>query len=305
MNDLTRAPAIGFSEAILPNTVSQAMVKAFAHVAAERGYRVLAADANLDLARQQSDIARLVAEGVRAILVYPVGDPRELWPALDAVLEAGVYLFAHDDLEHPGVVSTMVTPVARMGAMAAEMLAERLRGRGDIVIVGGVPAPAIVERIAGFKEELAQHHPEMKIVAEVENLTDVEEGAEEVVRDLLATGVSFDGLFGYNDATAIGAASAIHAAGKTAAIVGNNGEPHGVDAVARGLLVGTVDRHPVELALLGATAMLDVVEGRRSPESVPAEITVDATPVTAENASRFVPWERRCPAPPAGSWAVI
>lgn len=298
------SPAIGFTEAVLPNSVSQAMLRSLAYVAGERGFRVLAADAALDPERQKKDIIRLTDLGVEAMLVYPVGEPEELWPSLDYAADAGVHLFAHDELGHPAIVSTLITPVSEMGAMAASVLADALDGAGDVVVVGGVPAPAILERIAGFEAEIAKHDG-LRVVAKLENRSDVEDGAQAAVSELLAAGVSFDGLFGYNDATAIGAAAAATAAGLTPVVVGNNGEPHGIEAVARGVIAATVDRHPAELALQGATAMLDLVQSRAAVGDLPSRIYGDATLITREDIKGFVPWEQRCPKPPEGSWLVV
>jgi ABC-type sugar transport system substrate-binding protein len=296
---------IGFSAPILANTVIQAMVRGLAATAAARGGRLLVTDASLDTAKQARDIARFADRGVAALLVYPAGEPRRLREALDAVVGRGIALFGHDDLRHPEVVGELVTPVERMGALAADLLADQLGGQGSVAIVGGVPAPAIRDRIAGFRRRLATRYPGLEVVAEIENVLDVEAGAEAATRELVAVGVSPDGFFGYNDASAIGAARAAHAAGLRPVVVGNNAEPHGIVALRDGLVAATVDRHPVELAVRGAELILDVLEGRleRSPHR--HRVQVDPTPVRAGETDSFVPWGQRCPQPPPGSWEIL
>jgi ribose transport system permease protein len=123
--------------------------------------------------------------------------------------------------------------------------------------------------------------------------------------EAIASGLAPDGVFGYNDASAIGAARAAGAAGLPLITVGNNAEPHGVQAVAQGLISATVDRHPVELALQAAAVILDVVEGRIEVSEAPEVVTIVPTTVTRDNVDSFIPWERRCDAPPAGSWDVL
>jgi ABC-type sugar transport system substrate-binding protein len=296
---------IGFSTPVLANTVIQAMVRGFAATAAARGGHLLATDATLDAAKQAHDIARLTDCGVDALLVYPAGEPSRLREALDAAVARGIVVFAHDDVGHPEVVGELVTPVERMGALAADLLAERLGGQGTVAIVGGVPAPAILDRIAGFRRRLAARYPGLEVVAEIENKLDAEPGAEAVTKELVAGGVSPDGFFGYNDASAIGAARAAYAAGLHPVVVGNNAEPHGIAALREGIVAATVDRHPVELAVRGAELILDVLEGRLGRVPHRHRVEVEPTPVRASEADSFVPWEQRCSEPPPGSWEIL
>lgn len=289
---------------MLANTVIEAMIRGLASTAALREGRVLATDAALDVERQVGDIERLVAAGVDALIVYPAGDPSVLHGAIDGAVAAGVPLFSHDELGYPAVAAKLVTPVRAMGALGADLLSEALGGEGTVAIVGGVEAPALVERIAGFRQRLESAHTGLRVVATVSNLLDTVEGAETVVAQLLAGGTAPNGLFGYNDASAIGAARAAAAAGATPVVVGNNAEPHGVRAVADGTIAGTVDRHPVELAQRGADLILDILEGRVEPGR-PSEVTIEPTVVTRANVAAFVAWDARCPEPPAGSWEIV
>jgi ribose transport system substrate-binding protein len=296
---------IGFSTPVLANSVIQAMIRALAGAAAPRGARILAADAELNVEKQANDIARLVEAGSDALLVYPAGDPHALQDALSAAAEAGVLLFSHDELGHTSVVTQLVTPVEVMGALAADLLAELLAGDGTVAIIAGVPAPSLVERIKGFRRRIATEHPGLRIIETISNPIDIAAGAEAAMAQLLADGANPNGVFGYNDSSAIGAARAAAAAGLSPAIVGNNAEPHGVQAVAEGVIAATVDRHPIELALKGAAVILDTIEGRIQVSEAPERIAVEPTTVTKGNVDSFIPWESRCHAPPAGSWEVL
>lgn len=283
----------------------QAFLRGISYVAGEREFHVYATDAALDIARQQADIVRLADMGVRAMLVYPTGEPEALWQSLDYAHEKGVQLFSHDRLGHPKILVTLVTPEYEMGVMGASMMAARLGGTGEVVLVGGVPAPAVLDTLKGFRDELVRHHPGITVIGEVANMIDVEEGAEKAIAELLASGTRFDGIFTYNDSSAVGAATALAAANRSASVVGSNGEQKAIDAIAQGLLVGTVDRNPVELAVRGATAMLDLLEGQVEAHTLPSEIAIDVAPVTSDNVAAFVPWEQRCPDPAKESWTVV
>lgn len=295
---------IGFSPPTLDNPVSDAMIRALASVAAARGGHVLVTECGLDVERQAAGLGRLVDAGADALLVYPTGDPQALHPAIDRAVDRGARIFVHDEFGHRAVEVEMVTPVDRMGAAAADLLADALGGTGTVAVVGGVDAPAVTDRVDGFLRRLESAHPGLEVVATVHNLRDNAEGSEAVVAELLRSGPPPAGIFAYNDSSAIGAARAVSAAGARSVVVGSNGDPHGVAAVADGTIAGTVDRHPVEITQRAAELIFDLLE-RPAKLGAPEKVTVEPTAVTTATISTFVPWNERCPDPPAGSWTVI
>lgn len=295
---------IGFVPPALDHTVTHAMIRGLVSTTAARGGQVLVVDGGLDVGRQVEGIERLVAVGVDALVVYPAGDPRSLHRAIDDAVARGVRIFAHDDLGHDAVEAEMVTPVEVMGSKAADLLAGALGGVGSIAVVTGVDAPAVTDRVNGFLERIESAHPEINVVATALNSFDDADGAKAAVAKLLKEEPTLEGIFAYNDSSAVGTARAVAAAGRTPLIVGNNGEPHGIAAVADGVIAGTVDRHPVELAQRTAELILDILERPRKPG--PAEsVLVEPTAVTSATIGEFVPWNERCATPPDGSWHVV
>jgi ribose transport system substrate-binding protein len=295
---------LGFSTPIAANAAGDAMVRGFASILAPQGGRVLVSDGGLDPVRQAAGLGRLVDAGVDAMLVYPAGDPQFFHPAIDDAVRNGVRIFAYGDLEHRAVEAELVTRIDEMGAAGADLLAAALGGTGTVAVVGGVDAPGVTDRINGFLRQLESAHPDMEVVATVHNLFDNADGAEAVVAEMLRNGPGPAGIFAYNDSSAVGAARAAAAAGVSPALVGSNGEPHGVSAVAEGVLAGTVDRHPVELAQRGAELFLELL-ARPATLGAPVKVSIAPTVVTPANVGEFVPWNDRCATPPAGSWEVI
>jgi ribose transport system substrate-binding protein len=289
---------IGFSTPTIEAAAVKAMVQAVAYVAERRGAKVLVTDARLDGSRQSNQIDQLTEQGVAALLVYPVAAPPALHPALDRAVKAGVALFSHDHVDHPSVITEFITPGAEMAALSAGLLNELLNGHGDVAIVGGIPAPQILERTEAFNRALAKTHTGLRLVAEAVNATDDSAGAWPVVADMLTAHPEITGILTYNDASAIGAADAVEAAARTdVVIVGCNGEPECLNAIRNGRVAGTVERYPVELAQRAAELILDVLDGTVPRDSAPRSILSEPEVITATNVDRFQPWEERTPQP--------
>ena len=185
-----------------------------------------------------------------------------------------------------------------MACLSADLLNEALEGRGDVAIVGGIPAPQIVERTDAFRRALRERYTGLRVVAEVENPTDDAAGAQAAVAALLRAHPEITGILTYNDASAIGAADAVQAAGRSdVTIVGCNGEPESLDAIRSGRIAGTVERHPIELGRRAADLILDVLDGALAREHAPRRVSAEPERVTASNVDQFKPWPDRTPQP--------
>jgi ABC-type sugar transport system substrate-binding protein len=274
------------------------MVQGLACTAELRGAKVVVTDARLDGDRQRRQLDQLTEIGVAALLVYPVTAPAGLRPALDRAVEAGVLLFSHDDLDHEAVITRLITPGAEMASLSVRLLNELLGGDGNVAIVGGIPAPQILERTEAFKQAIRETHSDLRLLAEAENPTDDAAGARDAVGGLLAAHPQIKGILTYNDASAIGAADAAEAVGRSdVVIVGCNGEPECLDAIKRGRVAGTVERHPIELGQRAGELILDILSGTLARERAPRRITAQPELITADNVDYFRPWQDRTPEP--------
>jgi ribose transport system substrate-binding protein len=290
--------SIGFSTPTMAATAVTAMVQGVAYASEQRGAKVVVTDAGLDGARQSRQIDELTEIGVAALLVYPVTAPTALRPALDRAVEAGVLLFSHDEIDHQAVITEFITPGDEMASLSAGLLNELLGGHGGVAIVGGVPAPQILERTEAFRRALRQTHTGLRLLADAKNPTDDAVGARDVVADLLATHPEITGILTYNDASAIGAADAAEALGRSdILIVGCNGEPECLDAIRSGRIAGTVERHPIELGRRAGGLIVDILGGTLARERAPRRVTAQPEVITAANVDRFRPWQNRMPEP--------
>ena len=169
------------------------------------------------------------------------------------------------------------------GRLACEELA-RVNPQARIVILHLSLNKACIDRVAGFRKEMARH-PGMQIL-------DTQEGkgsagtARPVMRDLLVRWPELDAVFPINDPSAMGAIAAIEEAGRAGqvTVVTVDGSHDGATAVLAGKLHSTSAQFPSEIGRLAAVAAYDHLAGK----PVTRNIVVPVKLITKENAASIL-----------------
>jgi ribose transport system substrate-binding protein len=165
--------------------------------------------ADTDVAGQIQQLQNLMAKNVDAILVNP-GDVSGLNATLQEALDKGIIVISVDqELNVPGVYNVGIDQKA-WAMTSAQWLAEKLGGKGDIVLIEGFPGhPANVARMEGVSEVLAGY-PDIKVLAQDTGKWDEATG-QQVMSNFLS---AYPNLTGYwtQDGMAIGALQAVMAA---------------------------------------------------------------------------------------------
>ena len=115
--------------------------------------------------RQIQQINAMVQAGANAIIVYPIS-PTALNQAVKNACDKGVLIFAYDSIiTEPCAYNTTIDQDAA-GAQPAEWLAKQLNGKGNIVVITGVPGTSVdTARTKAAKDTFAKY-PGIKIIAE-------------------------------------------------------------------------------------------------------------------------------------------
>jgi len=115
--------------------------------------------------RQIQQINAMVQAGAEAIVVFPIS-PTALNQVVKSACDKGVLVFAYDaEITEPCAYNIAIDQ-SEAGRVTAEWLVEKLGGKGDIVVLTGVPGTSVdTLRTAAAKEVFAKH-PDIKIVAE-------------------------------------------------------------------------------------------------------------------------------------------
>ena len=180
----------------------------------------------------------------------------------------------------------------RLARDIAAYLFQHIGGKGDIVILEGVPAAVTSqERLRGFRDA-ARDSPGIRIAAS--RAADYQQDtARRVTAGLLAGLPRVDGILCANDVMALGAIAALKAAGRSIPLVGVNAIPEAIAAIKSGSLLATVDFDAMRISSIATEAAIRHLRGER----VPPEIIL---PVRIVDAANYQAWdrpfeERECP----------
>jgi len=263
-------------------------------VAARLGARIAhyVPDRPDDLAEQKALVKRAIAERPDAVVFVPV-HATAMSGSVRKLNAAGIPTVNYlNRLAEGRFVTYVGSDDYRLARDIAAYLFQRIGGKGDIVIIEGIPgAVTSQERLRGFRDA-ARDSPGIRIAAS--RVADYQqETARRVTAELLAGPPHVDGILCANDVMALGAIEALEAAGRRVPLVGVNAIPEAIAEIKSGRLLATVDFDAMAISSIATEAAIRHLRGER----VPAEIIL---PVRIVDAANYQPWDkpfekRECP----------
>jgi ABC-type sugar transport system substrate-binding protein len=249
-------------------------------------------DAKLDPDTQVSQAEQAIAAGTEAIVIEAV-DPGAVTPILKAAEAADVPVVGVDvNLDSPalpkGYAGQILTGRTIRSYLAAKTAAELLSPGAKVGLIGfAIPVPS-VERTVEEDRKYAEKFG-LEVVGETKNPSDEIAGGEKAMTEMISQNPDVEGILAYNDNSAVGAAAAARAAGKSGLVlIGNNGEQIGIGAVAEGKIAATIQSEDVESGKQMGWMAVDLARGVKTPPSVFAG---EAVAVTSENVDQIESWE--------------
>ena len=242
--------------------------------AARQHYELVVTPAEFDLGKQISQIEDFVARRVDAVIVCPV-DSKGIGPGVRKANEANVPVFTADIAAQEGtVVSHIASDNVAGGRLAGEYIVKALNGKGRIAIINNPVATSVLDRVQGFREAIGKF-PGITVVADV-NGQAVRDKSLEVTADVLQANPRLDGIFGINDASALGALDAVEQFKRTnIIIVGYDATPPAADAITRGTsLKADVIQYPKKIGTITIEMIRDFFAGKQVPPVVPVEVGI-------------------------------
>ncbi|MFE0315982.1 ABC transporter permease/substrate-binding protein [Streptomyces albogriseolus] len=276
-------PKIGLSLSTLNNPFFVQIRDGAEEEAKKLGVDLTVTDAQNDASQQANQLQNFTSGSLSAVVVNPV-DSDAAGPSVRGANQAGIPVIAVDRGVNEADTSALVaSDNVEGGALGAKALAEKLGGKGTIVILQGqAGTSASRERGAGFAEGL-KDYPGIKVVAKQPADFDRTKGLD-VMTNLLQAHPDIDGVFAENDEMALGAIKALGSkAGKSVQVVGFDGTPDGLKAVRAGTLYASVAQQPSELGRIAVRNALRAVEGEKVEKMVKVPVKV----VTKENVAGF------------------
>lgn len=237
--------------------------------AAKYGYSLKVVDASRDNAKQQSQVEDFISQKVDAIVLTPY-DSQAIGSAIVEANKANIPVFTAD-IASTSANGTVIAHIAsnnvQGGEQAGKLMCAGLPNHaGSVAIIDEPEVTSVQDRVKGFKQALAQGCPSAKIVA------DISGGGERaksnsVMEDLLQSHKDLKGVFGINDDSALGAVTAVKAAGLTGKIVvvGYDATPEARTAIKDGEMYGDAIQHPDQIGKMTVDTIHDYFGGK-TPE---------------------------------------
>ncbi|MGW3553101.1 ABC transporter permease/substrate-binding protein [Streptomyces griseoincarnatus] len=276
-------PKIGLSLSTLNNPFFVQIRDGAEEEARKLGVDLTVTDAQNDASQQANQLQNFTSGSLSAVVVNPV-DSDAAGPSVRGANKADIPVVAVDRGVNKADTSALVaSDNVEGGALGAKALAEKLGGKGTIVILQGqAGTSASRERGAGFAEGL-KDYPGIKVVAKQPADFDRTKGLD-VMTNLLQAHPDIDGVFAENDEMALGAIKALGPkAGKSVQVVGFDGTPDGLKAVEAGTLYASVAQQPSELGRIAVRNALRAADGEKVEKMVKVPVKV----VTQENVAGF------------------
>ncbi|AQA02391.1 xylitol/threitol ABC transporter substrate-binding protein [Mycobacterium sp. MS1601] len=243
--------------------------------------------ANNDVSTQASQVDSLINQGVDAIIVVPV-QADSLAPQVAAAKEKNIPLLAvNAALETPDLAGNVQPDDVAAGEQEMQMMADRLGGRGNIVILQGpLGGSGEINRGKGIDNVLAKY-PDIKVLAKDTANWKRDEAVNKMKNWISSFGPQIDGVVSQNDDMGLGALQALKEAGRTdVPIVGIDGIEDGLNAVKSGEFIGTsLQNGTVELSagLAVANAIVKGEDVNTEPVYIMPAITQDNVDVAIQH----------------------
>src|ERR1700712_3802296 len=236
--------------------------------------------ANNDVSTQASQVDSLINQGVKAIIVVPV-QADSLGPQIASAKAKNIPLLAvNAELTSPDLAGNVQPDDVAAGAQEMQMMADKLGGKGNIVILQGpLGGSGEINRGKGIDQVLAKY-PDIKVLAKDTANGKRDEAVNKTKNWLSSFGPQVNGVVSQNDDMGLGALQALKEAGRTdVPIVGIDGIEDGLNAVKSGEFIGTsLQNGTVELS-----AGLAVANALAKKEQVTTNPVYIIPPITKDN----------------------
>lgn len=223
-----------------------------------------------DTGEQIRIVEQMINAGAKALVIAPA-DSKALVSAVKKAMDQGVVVINIDNrldpelLKSKGISVPFVGPDNRKGArLVGEYLAkEKLKAGDQVGIIEGVPTTTNAQqRTAGFKDAMGA--AQIKIVSTQSGNWEIDKG-NAVAASMLNEYPELKALLAGNDSMALGAVSAVRAAGKAGQVqvVGYDNINAIKPMIADGRVLATLDQAASQQAVFGIQAALKMVKGEK------------------------------------------
>jgi ribose transport system substrate-binding protein len=246
-----------------------------------------AVSADYDLNKQSTQIDNFIASGAEMVLIDAV-DPNAIEPAINRLHDAGIVAVAVDE-SAKGADITIQTNNIEAGQKSCQYIADKLGGKGNVVIMNGPPVSSVFARVDGCKAVFAKY-PGIKILSDNQNGKGSREGGLEVMMGLLTAYDQIDAVFTINDPQAIGADLAAKQLNRTDLFITSVDGAPDIEAALKqpgNLIEASATQDPYAMAQKGVEIGYDILQGELPAEKV---MLIPAQLITRDTVGQYKGW---------------
>ncbi len=243
----------------------------------------------------------VIARKPDAILIAPT-DTVQLIDPLSRAVDAGIAVITVDTFIDDGVYKNGAGdgdfPMAYIasdniagGRMAAAAMGDAMGGKGSVYVSNVRPGISTTDqREEGFKLEMAERFPDIKVLDTQYNENDASTAASQL-QAVLAREPNLGGVFGANLFSALGAANGVESADKLGdiTVIAFDAPQSIVDQLKSGLVDMAIAQHPAEIGYFGVMSAYAHLTGQSVPPIVGTGFTVITKPnVDVSDVTKFI-----------------
>lgn len=249
------------------------------------GVELITVDAERSALKQVEQVESFIAQGVDAIIMNPC-EVEASSPAVKLAMDANIPIINVNS-------ETSAKPTAFVGSddtesarIAMKYLAEKLGGKGNVLIMHGFMGQAAqIKRDNGAKEIL-KANPGMKLLAEQTGEWDRAKAMSLMENWIQSYGSKINAVFAHNDEMGMGAVKALEAAGlkDKVIVISVDAIPDALQSVKKGALNATIFQNAQQQ---GSKAIEIAVKAAKK-EQFEKEVLIPFQLVTKENVGEYL-----------------
>lgn len=241
--------------------------------------------------KQVADVEDLMVKGIDALVILP-HNPATLQRAISEAYDEGIYTVVVDrELEKPAQNVFLAGDNPGMGTEAAKYMAKELDGKGNIVVLEGLPIPINDQRVDAFEAEIAKYSGIKVLDSQPTDWNP--QKALSVMENILRKHKQIDAVWAGDDDVLKAAMKAIEESGRTdiKMVVGGGGSKEVIKLVQAGdsAVSATVTYPPSMIA----SGMALAIHGLRDEKlgnmyhGIPSRVVLAADLITKDNAAEY------------------
>jgi len=204
------------------------------------------------------------------IIVFDPVDNQKMVPAIDKINAANIPAIEITDRAEGGKFVSVVLPDDyQLGLATARRLLKALDGKGNVVILEGIPTTTTsIERVKGFNDAIKES-PAVKLLASKSGGYQ-RKPAQDAMEGWIRQFPQIDGVLAANDSMAAAAVDILDKRNRKAVVVGINGSKEAIDLIKADKMLATGEFNGFVIGCLG----VEIATRSLRKQEVPKEVVL-------------------------------